>query len=132
MKRMAVALSMMLLLPTGCGLSLQPTATSPTSAPTDTAIPQAPEWTVYNTANSGLPSDTICGLAIDAKGNIWSGCWNGVGLTKFDGEAWTVYDTENPGLPHNGIVRLAIDTQGNVWIGTYGGGLAVCREGGVE
>jgi hypothetical protein len=99
MNRMAVALSMMLLLPAGCGPSLQPTATSPTSAPTDTPIPQAPEWTVYNTANSGLPSNIVLGLAVDAQGNIWSGRWNGAGLTRFDGESWTMYDTENSGLP---------------------------------
>ena len=95
-------------------------------------IPEGLEWIVYNTANSGLPSDSILGLAVDDQGNIWGGCWNGTGLTKFDGETWTVYDTGNSGLPHNGFVRVAIDPQGNMWIGTYGGGLAVYREGGVK
>ena len=50
------------------------------------------------THNSGLPRNEVFALAVDAQGSIWSGCWNGVGLTKFDGEAWTVYDTENNGF----------------------------------
>ena len=64
MKKRAVVLSIMLLVPAGCGPLLQPAATSPTSASTDTPIPEGLEWTVYSIANSGLPSDTIYGLAI--------------------------------------------------------------------
>ena len=119
----AIALSMMLLVPAGCGLSLQPTATSPTSASTDTSIPEGLEWTVYSTANSGLPSDTIYGLAIDAQVNIWIGT-EGAGLARFDGQAWSVYSTDNSGLPHNTIYAIAIDARGTAWVGTYGGGLA--------
>ena len=59
------------------------------------ACSQTVEWTVYNTANSGLPYNTIAfPLAIDAQGNVWIGTGDhlggGGGLAKFDGENWTV------------------------------------------
>ena len=55
---------------------------------------QNPEWVVYNTSNSGLPSDTVNAIAIDGNGNKWIGTYDR-GLAKFDGTNWTVYDTSN-------------------------------------
>jgi ligand-binding sensor domain-containing protein len=89
-------------------------------------------WTVYNTSNSGLPSNNISAIAIDRQRNIWVGTDRG--LAKFDGENWAVYNTLNSGLPSNNIGAIVIDEQGNIWIGMGGfpgGGLAVYREGGV-
>ena len=37
------------------------------------AAAQTVEWTVYNTANSGLPYDGVTVLAIDGQGNVWAG-----------------------------------------------------------
>jgi ligand-binding sensor domain-containing protein len=87
---------------------------------------QTPEWTVYNTANSGLPYNGVTALAIDAQGNAWvgTGKWwahAGGGLVKFDGTNWTVYNTSNSQLPDNDHVSLSIDAQGNIWSGTEGG-----------
>jgi hypothetical protein len=87
---------------------------------------QTAEWTVYNTANSGLPYDGATVLDFDAQGNVWigTGRWyvlGGGGLAKFDGESWTVYDTANSPLPHNDHFGLTVDPQGNVWSGTEGG-----------
>ena len=100
------------------------------------ASSQTPEWIVYNTGNSGLPSNYVFCLAFDAPGNLWIGtgqffAYGGRGLAKFDGESWTVYDTANSGLPSDYVNSLAIGEQGNIWIGTAGRGLAVYREGGV-
>jgi ligand-binding sensor domain-containing protein len=78
-------------------------------------------WTVYNTSNSGLPSNDVRAIAIDGQGNKWIGTPNG-GLAKFDGVNWTVYNTSNSGLPSNSVHAIAIDEQGNKWIGTFGGG----------
>jgi len=91
--------------------------------------PQTPEWIVYNTGNSGLPSNYVFCLAFDAPGNLWIGtgqffAYGGRGLAKFDGESWTVYNLGNSGLPHDQVVALAFDAQENLWIGTHGGGLA--------
>ena len=87
---------------------------------------QTAEWTVYNTANSGLPYNGVTALAIDAQGIIWvgTGRWYafvGGGLAKFDGENWTVYNTANSRLPNNDHTGLAVDDQGNVWCGTESG-----------
>jgi len=84
---------------------------------------------MYDTSNSGLPSNWVSSLAIDEQGNLWIG--TGGGLAKFDGETWTAYDTSNSGLPDNWIWSLAIDRQGNIWISTHMRGLAVYCEGGV-
>jgi len=90
---------------------------------------QTPEWTVYNTDNSGLPPDQVTALLFDDQGILWVGTRDG--LAKFDGETWMVYNRVNSGLPDNFIWILLIDTRGNTWIGTHFGGLAVYREGGV-
>jgi len=87
---------------------------------------QTAEWTVYNTANSGLPYNGVTGLVIDAQGIIWIGtgrfyAFIGGGLAKFDGQNWTVYNTSNSGLPNNDHVGLSIDAQGNIWSGTENG-----------
>ncbi|GAG34434.1 unnamed protein product, partial [marine sediment metagenome] len=38
--------------------------------------PQTPEWTVYNTDNSGLPHLDVEALAIDGQRNKWIGTLN--------------------------------------------------------
>ncbi len=87
---------------------------------------QTGEWTVYNTANSGLPYNGITALAVDAQGTVWIGTgrwWGhaGGGLARFDGASWTVYHTGNSKLPDNDHVGLSIDASGNVWSGTENG-----------
>jgi len=82
-----------------------------------------PEWVVYDTTNSELPSNGISSLAIDGSGNVWIGTqttrWTSAkGLARFDGTTWKVFNTDNSELPSNGISSLAIDDSGNVWIGT--------------
>jgi sugar lactone lactonase YvrE len=89
---------------------------------------QTAEWTVYNTANSGLPYNGVIAIAVDAQGTVWIGtgrwgAFEGGGLVKFGGENWTVYNTANSALPNNDHTGLSIDPQGNVWIGTEGGTL---------
>lgn len=94
---------------------------------------QYPEWIVYNSSNSGLPSDNVYTLAIDGSGNKWMGTFGlgtADGLTKFDGTNWTVYNTSNSGLPDNSVFSPTIDVSSNKWIRT-GHGLAVYNEGGV-
>ena len=75
----------------------------------------------YNHANSGLPSNYVTAIAIDASGNKWIGTYGG--LAVFDGTNWTVYDAYHSGLPDNEVWAIAIDDLGNKWIGT-GDGLA--------
>lgn len=87
-------------------------------------------WTVYNTSNSGIPSNVIESAAADAKGNIWVGFFvtdstkDPGGIAKYDGRNWTVFNKSNSGLPHNSVNSIVIDKKGNKWICTNGGGLA--------
>jgi len=81
------------------------------------AIAQNPEWVVYDTSNSGLPSNCISSIAIDGSGTKWIGTFGG-GLAVFDGSNWTVYNTSNSGLPSNEVFSMAIDGSGAKWIGT--------------
>jgi ligand-binding sensor domain-containing protein len=89
---------------------------------------------VYDTTNSGLPSNYILPRVIDSGGTKWigTGAWAlgemnrryDAGLVAFDGSEWTVYDTLNSRLPDNGVSAIAIDKDGTKWIGTDYGGLA--------
>ena len=76
-------------------------------------------WTVYNTANSGLPHDPVQALATDARGNIWAATRKG--LARFDGVNWTVYTTDNSGLPSDTVWAIVVDERGHKWVGTSGG-----------
>ncbi|HNS19885.1 MAG TPA: two-component regulator propeller domain-containing protein [Sedimentisphaerales bacterium] len=87
---------------------------------------QTGDWTVYNTANSGLPYDGVTALAFDAQGVVWVGtgrwyAFDGGGLARFDGQSWTVYNTANSPLPGNDHISLSIDAEGNIWSGTETG-----------
>jgi|GEM_PF-1663067 len=79
-------------------------------------------WTVYNLANSGIPSNGVLDVALEGDAK-WLG--TGGGLARFDDAVWTVYRTTNSGLPDNAVYAVAIDGSGDTWAGTGGGGVAV-------
>lgn len=83
------------------------------------AFCQGQEWRTYNTENSGLPSNHINTVAVDARGDIWVGTDNG--LERFNRWKWVDYNSANSGLPSNDILSIAIDAAQNVWVGTDGG-----------
>jgi ligand-binding sensor domain-containing protein len=84
-------------------------------------------WTVYDTANSGLPQDIVRTITVDDSGNAWIGTSRG-GLTKFDGTNWIVYDTSNSDIPGDYVNSITIDSVGNKWIGVLWHGLAVFND----
>jgi ligand-binding sensor domain-containing protein len=77
-------------------------------------------WTIYNTSNSGLPSNIVFEISEDKEKNKWIATMNGV--VKFDGKNWTVYNTSNSGLPEDWCIGLKVIDE-NVWIGTPRSGL---------
>lgn len=80
-------------------------------------------WTLYNTANSDLPSDIIHDIAIHPETNhIWIGTNNG--LARFTRQSWTIYDRNNTDMTHNVVRAVAIDEFNTIWAGTLVGGLA--------
>ena len=86
--------------------------------------PYHPTWTVYNTSNSGIPTDRVYAIARDLDGSHWIGTGYDGGVAHFDGDSWTVYTSSNSGLPGNIVISIAIDPSGLHWFGTQGGGVA--------
>ena len=78
------------------------------------------DWTIYNTGNSGIPSNSIKTLEIDNQNNLWVGTFS-FGLVKFDSQNWTVFNPHNSGLPNNSINCITVNKNNDVWIGTSGG-----------
>jgi hypothetical protein len=75
-------------------------------------------WTIYNSSNSGLPSDSVTAIAFEGNGDGWFGTKLGAAFKQ--GGNWTVYNTGNSGLPANIITAIYID--GNTkWFGSYAG-----------
>ncbi len=75
-------------------------------------------WVVYNTGNSGLPSDSVICTGFDLAGNAWIGTKEGAVFKS--GTNWTLFDTGNSGLPSNEITAVLVN--GPVkWFGTKNG-----------
>ncbi|MEO8150952.1 MAG: T9SS type A sorting domain-containing protein [Bacteroidia bacterium] len=75
-------------------------------------------WTLYDSLNNGLLSNTVYALAVDAANNMWIGTKNG--LQKFNGTTFQSFTTANSGLINDTISALYI--KGNtVYIGTNAG-----------
>jgi ligand-binding sensor domain-containing protein len=75
-------------------------------------------WTVYDTSNSGLPSNGVTTVAAAPGGVLWVG--TDAGIARFDGTKWTVY-TEADGIPADYITSVSIAPNGHVWIGAWEG-----------
>lgn len=70
----------------------------------------------YTTANSGVPSDVVKALKLDAQGNLWVG--TDKGLARFDGTEWRTFDMSNSSLPSNLIRAIDIDPKNQKWLAT--------------
>jgi len=63
-------------------------------------------WVTYDTQNSGLMSNHVRSVAIDAQGRLWAGTeW---GLSVFDGSNWQTYQMDSAELADNDIRTLAV------------------------
>lgn len=81
---------------------------------------QSGPWTIYNTGNSGLPSNYVRAIVQDGT-DYWIG--TNAGTARFDGVTWTVYNTLNSGLPSDEVRAIVIDGV-DKWFATVGGGIA--------
>ncbi len=80
---------------------------------------QEPEWQIYNTSNSLIPSNEIFNFSRDNQNNIWLGT-NSSGCAKFDGQTFEVYNTEN-GLSNDMVRATKIGPDSTLWVGTAWG-----------
>ena len=79
-------------------------------------------WTVYDTTNSGLPSNIVGSIMKDKLNNFWFAT-DGKGVVKYDGMNWTVYNFHNTGFPVNYGSVIGFDSSNNKWISGDGWGL---------
>jgi streptogramin lyase len=91
------------------------------------ASSQNPEWTIYNTSNSGISGNNINTIVIDESGRKWIGTF-GSSLSIYDGIMpggnWTILTPSNSGLPGIYVTSLTIDANNIKWINTWDGGHA--------
>ncbi len=74
-------------------------------------------WAVHSSANSGLISDRVGALSMDADGRKFAGTARG--LVELSGDSWSGFQLANSGLqPTSRTTDIAIDAQGTAWIGT--------------
>ncbi|MGB0388265.1 MAG: two-component regulator propeller domain-containing protein [Ardenticatenaceae bacterium] len=63
-------------------------------------------WVTYDRQNSGLMSNYVRSLAVDAQGRLWAGTeW---GISVFDGTNWQTYQMDSADLVDNDIRTLAV------------------------
>jgi hypothetical protein len=68
---------------------------------------------IWNTQNSGLPSDTIYDLTEETPNRIWIGTRNG--LAKKELNTWTTYNTSNLNITSNQITDVEATNGNGVW-----------------
>lgn len=71
--------------------------------------------TLFNTVNSGLPSNRINTIAVADNNDIWVGTADR-GLARYDGNVFTQFNTENSDLLLNSIRKIEFDETGVLWI----------------
>lgn len=74
---------------------------------------------VFDTSNSGLPSNFVNDIAFDYLGGKWIA--TDAGLAYNVDTSWVVYSTQNSGLLSDVINFVKIDILGNIWVCTTNG-----------
>ncbi|MCB9232481.1 MAG: T9SS type A sorting domain-containing protein [Bacteroidia bacterium] len=84
-------------------------------------------FTIYNTANSALPYNTVNALALGPDSALWVG--TEYGLACLHQGNWTVWQSATSGLPDDAVRAISADSNG-VYVGMFTGGLARFAAGG--
>ena len=81
-------------------------------------------WSQYTTSNSGLPSNGLNDVVVDAMDRkIIATQQSGVAIYSSD-DTWQIYNSTNSGLPDNEVNRLSMAPNGQLWVATANGGAA--------
>ncbi|MFZ1517423.1 MAG: two-component regulator propeller domain-containing protein [Ignavibacteriaceae bacterium] len=75
-----------------------------------------PQWIIYDTTNSNVPSNTINDIVVDQLNRKWISFYE-AGIIKIDSTAWTLYNTSNSNIPTNSFSTINIDNEFNFWGG---------------
>jgi ligand-binding sensor domain-containing protein len=88
---------------------------------------KAGNWTVYDTSNSGLPSNNVHAISEDLGGGMWLG--TGAGLVHFQDDSWQTQLIPNLEAEGQAIFSVAASSDKSTWIGTYQNGLYRLKDG---
>ena len=77
-----------------------------------------PQWIIYNTSNSNIPSNEVENIVVDKINQKWISFY-GNGLLKIYNENWTFYTTSNSNIPTNYFNTINVDNESKFW-GGYG------------
>src|SRR5690606_26443653 len=83
-------------------------------------------WSIYDFANSGLPSDYVTRLTVDADNVKWVG--TDPGVSRYDGTDWELWTPVESPRPRAKVVALTACGDRNRFLGSGGGALAVFTE----
>lgn len=77
------------------------------------------QFSVYNTSNSGINSNTCWGIKENPSTNaIWVSTQTD-GINVLTGPNWTNFTTFNSSIGANYITAMAFETSGTAWVGAY-------------
>lgn len=79
-------------------------------------------WSIYNVANSQLPSNIIKAIAFDSNNNMWIGTTGGLAVWDMD-TTWVIYQQFSSALMSDNIECIVPSLNDTMWIGTVNGGL---------
>lgn len=77
------------------------------------------QFTIYNTSNSGLPSNDVRCVDALSYGTVWIGTDHG--LARFYNNDWLVWDEANSAIGDHDVIAVAGRNAGVVWAGTAHG-----------
>jgi ligand-binding sensor domain-containing protein len=81
------------------------------------SYPQSnPQWIIYDTTNSNVPSNTVRDMVVDQLNKKWISFYE-AGILKIDSSSWTVYNTNNSNIPTNSFSTISVDNEFNFWGG---------------
>ncbi|MBK7632722.1 MAG: hypothetical protein IPJ23_18950 [Ignavibacteriales bacterium] len=75
-----------------------------------------PQWIIYDTSNSSVPSNTVGDIVVDQLNRKWISFYES-GILKIDTTSWTVYNTSNSNIPTNSFSTISVDNEFNFWGG---------------
>lgn len=85
------------------------------------------DWYFYDTDNSGIASDNVTAVAVDAGGGLWFGTASAGVSRTLNPLTWDHYDT-GEGLGSNHVRDILVASDGTVWVAT-GGGVSWFQDG---
>lgn len=83
-------------------------------------------WTIYNVANSTLPSDNVLDIARDKYDRIWVATQHGLAYTPDYGDTWVTHSTADIGSITFGCLQC-LDPEFQMWLVVRGQGIANVR-----